>query len=183
MAKDNDKTPGFRILEGYRAGMENLVSGQVENWTRFWDHIDQEDYTFASWTSDIARFWGSWANGVVNLATAPMRQVNGDSVPVLVFVLDQPGAAMPSKEIAVPPTFRFDSSVRRTEWSGDLPAEFKKKLDTTFQLKESEGRLRVLLNPISELKKSKTVWPSGTEVRALIYQARTPIAGIQVVFA
>jgi hypothetical protein len=181
--KGYGRNPGYQVLEDLRAGMESLWSGQIQNWQRFWQRMEDGDYSVGSWTSDAARFWGSWMSGVTNLARSPFRQSAGDTVPTVMFLLDAAATGKPpSKEIVLPSNFQSGSAIDYLSWSGDTPDDVRKKLKMSFDPLEGDTRLRITLNPVSELKTGGGEWPSRTQVLSLVYQNQTPIAGVFVGF-
>jgi hypothetical protein len=181
--KGYGKPPGFQALEDWRAGMESLWSGQIQNWQRFWQRLENGDYSVGSWTSDVARFWGSWMNGVMNLSSSPLRQSAGDTVPTVMFLLDEAATGKPpSKEIVLPSSSQSGGSFEYLKWSGDTPPNVRDKLKMTFESLDGDARLKIDLNPVSELKIGGSPWPSQTHLLSLVYQNRTPIAGVFVGF-
>ena len=181
--KSYGRPPVFQALEDLRAGMESLWSGQIQNWQRFWQRLEDGDYSVGSWTSDVARFWSSWMNGVTNLAWSPLRQSGGDTVPTVMFLLDKDATGKPpSKEIILPSNAQAAGSFDYLSWSGDTPELVRNQLQMTFEPLDGSARLRINLNPVSELKNGGIPWPSRTHALSLVYQNQTPIAGVFVGF-
>ena len=122
-------------------------------------------------------------NGVTNLAWSPLRQSAGDTIPTVMFLLDQAATGKPpSKEIVLPSNVQAAGSFDYLGWSGDTPEEVRSKLRMTFDPLDGGARLRINLNPVSELKSGDGQWPSRTHALSLVHQNQAPIAGVFVGF-
>jgi hypothetical protein len=185
------EAPRYPILEGIKSGLENMVSGQYENWNRFWSRLGSDEYTFGMLTADMVRFWGTWAGGAADLVVAPIRGASGNAVPTLIFFLDHKGSAKVFQELSVPPSYKFMSG-RKPDYffaaGGTVPEAIWKQLSLDFKPNRAERRFKVTLSPSTAdlkkwLKQQEKPWPSKTDASAVIFQGRAPIAFVQVVFA
>jgi hypothetical protein len=170
--------PGVAYAHSLRAGIESLYSDQVENWQRFWGRIQKDDYTFGMWTADAVRFWDGWLSGYSRLLTAPLRAVEGETVPVVGFVVDRVASANQVMELPVPAHRRIDSDPQATDLTGTAKLGRLKVVPT---LDRERGIIEIRLNEVRKYKDDPA--PSGSQATAVIFKQNTVLAQVLVIAA
>jgi hypothetical protein len=177
--------PGLRYLDSVTRTTTDLWNDQIANWTRIWDRVKGDQYTFGNWVHDTYKTWDSWMYGASRFTALQARQFE-NVLPTLTLMTDIRAGVGPKADLPAPDDFQFGSgrAVNATDFNA---AGFENFQVSAIGDDDSKTLLvEVVARPAAGGKTRKfsdvSKGLAGKSASAVIYQGDRPLAVVELAF-